>query len=174
MKEPLAPNISWHDWFKHQRIALICYPLVSVLVICSLLISTAPASAGPRDAQWKKVEEAVNQGLPKTAITNLEPIIEAAIKDKAYAEAVKAIGKKIALEGNIQGNKPEEKIPRLEAESEKPPLKCFRSWILCWLIGTGNIFNRTAGAFCNAQLRLRLPGKILPPGISSRRGLVLG
>ena len=43
------------------------------------------------------------------------------MKDKAYAEAVKAIGEKIALEGNIQGNKPEEKITRLEAEIAKAP-----------------------------------------------------
>ena len=64
--------------------------------------------AGPRDAQWQQVEAAIKKGLPKTAITNLEPIIQGALKDKAYAEAVKAIGEKIALEGNIQGNKPEE------------------------------------------------------------------
>jgi hypothetical protein len=76
---------------------------------------------GPRDAQWKRVDEAVRQGLPRTAITNLEPIIAGALKDKAYAEAVKAIGKRIALEGNIQGNKPEEKITRLEAEITKAP-----------------------------------------------------
>jgi uncharacterized protein YfaS (alpha-2-macroglobulin family) len=79
------------------------------------------ASAGPRDAQWKKVEDAIKQGLPKTAITNLEPIIQGALKDKAYAEATKAIGRRIALEGNIQGNKPEEKITRLQAEIAKAP-----------------------------------------------------
>ncbi len=77
--------------------------------------------AGPRDAQWKKVQDAIDKGLPQTAITNLEPIIQGAIRDKAYAEAVKAIGEKIALEGNIQGNKPEEKIIRLQAEIAKAP-----------------------------------------------------
>jgi hypothetical protein len=82
---------------------------------------TSPLQAGPRDAQWKQVEDAIKKGLPKTAITNLEPIIQGALKDKAYAEAVKAIGEKIALEGNIQGNKPEEKITRLEAEIVKAP-----------------------------------------------------
>jgi hypothetical protein len=82
---------------------------------------TSPLQAGPRDAQWQQVEEAIKKGLPKTAITNLEPIIQGALKDKAYAEAVKAIGEKIALEGNIQGNKPEEKITRLEAEIAKAP-----------------------------------------------------
>src|SRR5215831_19067536 len=76
---------------------------------------------GQRDADWKRVRDAINKGLPQTAITNLEPIISGAMKDKAYAEAVKAIGEKIALEGNIQGNKPEEKITRLEAEIAKAP-----------------------------------------------------
>ena len=86
-----------------------------------MLLLTLPLQAGPRDAQWKQVQEAIKKGLPKTAITNLEPIIQGALKDKAYAEAVKAIGQKLALEGNIQGNKPEEKITRLEAEIAKAP-----------------------------------------------------
>jgi hypothetical protein len=94
-----------------------------LLVVALLFVNTFASTtiAGPRDAQWKQVEEAVKKGLPQTAITNLEPIIQGALKDKAYAEAVKAIGQKIALEGNIQGNKPEEKITRLEAEIAKAP-----------------------------------------------------
>src|SRR6266481_669100 len=91
------------------------------LVGVCLVLMKLSLFGGTRDAQWKRVEEAISQGLPKTAITNLEPIIAAAMKEKAYAEAVKAIGKRIALEGNIQGNKPEEKIIRLEAEIAKAP-----------------------------------------------------
>ena len=41
--------------------------------------------------------------------------------EKNYPVAIKAIGRKIALEGTIQGNKPEEKIIRLEAEIAKAP-----------------------------------------------------
>lgn len=70
---------------------------------------------------WKKVDEAIGKGLPQTAIKELDPIIESAIKDKAYPEAIKAICKKIAYEGNIQGNKPEEKITRMKAEIAKAP-----------------------------------------------------
>ena len=77
--------------------------------------------AAPRDAQWKRVEEAIQKGLPKTAIAELEPIIQSALRDRAYGEAVKAIGRKLVLEGNIQGNKPEEKITRLAAEIAKAP-----------------------------------------------------
>lgn len=77
--------------------------------------------AGPPDGQWEKVQDAINKGLPKTAIAELEPIIQGALKEKAYAEAIKAIGLRIALEGNIQGNKPEEKITRMQAEVAKAP-----------------------------------------------------
>ena len=104
----------------HQGLRLGSFALrPSLLAIFLLLPSTI--WAGPRDAQWKKVDEAIRQGLPRTAITNLEPIIQAAVKDKAYAEAVRAIGRRIVLESNIQGNKPEEKITRLEAEIAKAP-----------------------------------------------------
>ncbi len=99
-----------------HRVLLPC----EASIVFALLFSCA-AVAGPRDGQWKKVDEAIKKGLPKTAIEQLEPIITGAIKDKAYAEAIKAIGKKIALEGNIQGNKPEEKITRMQAEIAKAP-----------------------------------------------------
>src|SRR5580704_13186198 len=62
---------------------------------------------------WQKVDEAVKKGLPKTAIEHLNPILARALRDRAYPEAVKAISRKVALEGIIQGNKPEEKITRM-------------------------------------------------------------
>jgi len=86
-----------------------------------LLVTSFSLNAAPRSAQWQEVQDAINKGRPKTAITNLEPIIQGALRDKAYAEAVKAIGKKIVLEGTVQGNKAEEKITRLEAEIAKAP-----------------------------------------------------
>ena len=86
-----------------------------------LLLQGPQAIAGKWDQQWKQVDEAVNQGLPKTAVERLDPIIQGAMREKAYPEAIKAITKKISLEGNIEGNKPEEKITRLEAEIAKAP-----------------------------------------------------
>jgi len=93
---------------------------LSALLLC-LALGVSLGAAGSRDAQWKKVDEAMNKGLPKTAIEELEPIIKGALADKAWPEAIKAIARKIALEGNIQGNKPEEKIFRMQAELEKVP-----------------------------------------------------
>ncbi len=94
---------------------------LSLLLGLALALNTVAAGAGVRDAQWKAVDDAMRKGLPKTAITNLEPIIVSALKDKAWGEAAKAIARKIVLEGNVQGNKPEEKIVRLEAEIAKAP-----------------------------------------------------
>ena len=74
-----------------------------------------------RPAAWKAVDAATQQGLPKTAIKRLEPIIEATLAEKAYAEAIKAISTKIALEGTIEGNRPEEKITRMRKAIETSP-----------------------------------------------------
>jgi len=60
----------------------------------------------------------MNKGLPKTAIEELNPIIAGALKDKAYAEAVKAIARKIALEATSRGTNRRE-ITRLQAEIAK-------------------------------------------------------
>lgn len=91
---------------------------LGIIALFSLAIGLL---AAPRDGRWALVEAAEQQGLPKTAIAELEPIITGAIADQAYAEAIKAIGRRIALEGNIQGNKPEEQIVRMQAELEKAP-----------------------------------------------------
>jgi len=91
---------------------------IAALLALSLALA---AVAADRSARWKEVDDAMNKGLPKTAIEKLDPIIREAIAEKAWGEAVKAIGRKIALEGNIEGNKPEERILRLEAEMAKAP-----------------------------------------------------
>ena len=79
--------------------------------------------AGPRDAQWKQVDEAVQKGLPRSAVQALAPIIQGALADRSWGEAVKAIAQKIVFEANIQGNKPEEKITRMESEIARAPRK---------------------------------------------------
>ena len=96
----------------HSRLAVIIHLLFLPL---SLL------AAGKRDAMWKEVEDAERKGLPKTAIEKLAPILDAAMKEKAWPEAIKAVARRIAFEGQIEGNKPEEKITRMEAEIAKSP-----------------------------------------------------
>src|SRR5258708_745721 len=92
-----------------------------LLTFMSVALAALSAPAASRLAEWNKVEDAISKGLPKTAIEQLDPIIKAALAEKAYGEATKAIARKIVLEGNIQGNKPEEKITRMQAEIAKAP-----------------------------------------------------
>ena len=92
------------------------------LLLTTVLIGTPMATAADKwDAQWKKVDDAVQKGLPQTAIEQLQPILTGATAEKNYPVAIKAIARKIALEGTIQGNKPEEKIIRMDAEIAKAP-----------------------------------------------------
>jgi len=94
--------------------------LIAVMLTTTFMFA-ATVPAEPRDAQWRAVEEATNKGLPQTAIAALEPIIAGALADQAYPEAIKAIGRRIALAGVIEGGKAEEKIVRLQAEIEQAP-----------------------------------------------------
>ncbi|MBP5469959.1 MAG: hypothetical protein J6Z11_12030, partial [Candidatus Riflebacteria bacterium] len=76
---------------------------------------------------WKKVKEAEDKGLPQTALKEIDPIYEKAIKEKDHAQALKAVCKKIIMEGVVQGNLPEEKIIRFEqavaaADKELQPM----------------------------------------------------
>ncbi len=92
-------------------------------VLFTFLFSITLLHAAPvmRTNEWKAVEDAIQKGLPQTAITNLNLIIPGALRDKAYGEAAKAIARRVVLEGNIQGNKPEEKISRMEIEIGRAP-----------------------------------------------------
>ncbi len=96
--------------------------LATVAVLLGFLtFSPAFTQAAGSPGPVGKVDEAMKKGLPQTAIKELEPIIAEAQEAKAWAEAVKAIGLKIALEGNIQGNKAEERITRMQAAVAKAP-----------------------------------------------------
>jgi hypothetical protein len=106
-----------------RRMKSLLYGLLGVLALMAPLSSAhqSPVNAGPRDEQWKQVEQAVQEGLPQTAIEKLKPIIEGALRDKAHAEWTKAVAQRIALEGEIEGNLPAERITRLTAELAQAP-----------------------------------------------------
>ncbi|MGA1839029.1 MAG: alpha-2-macroglobulin family protein [bacterium] len=70
---------------------------------------------------WGKIGEAIENGLPVTAIDRLEEFIPIALEKEKYGLAMKGICKQLVLEANIQGDKPEEKIIRLTEEIENAP-----------------------------------------------------
>ncbi len=91
------------------------------LAIAILGIAANLSLAGPRDSQWAQVEEAMSEGLPKTAIAVLDEIIPAALEDQAFAEATKGICLKITLEGWSEWGDTARMITRLEAEIDEAP-----------------------------------------------------
>ena len=93
----------------------------SKLLLCFIFFLSVilPGFSQTRADLWQEVKQAKSKGLPKTAIKHLTPIYEMAIKDGDLPDAAKALCEKIVMEGNIQGNKPQEKIVRLEEEITK-------------------------------------------------------
>lgn len=102
--------------------ALVCAATVfclSTVWITSVLAYQSPQSPKPPESEgWIKVEDAMKKGLPKTAIEQLGPIIDASLENKRYAEAVKGIAKRIVLETQVEGRLPEEGIRRMDAQIE--------------------------------------------------------
>ena len=90
------------------------------LLLAVLIMAIFPFNlfAQTYESMWEKVEEAEENGLPQTALKEIEPIYEKAMKEKDHAQALKAICMKVIMEGVVQGNLPEEKIIRFEKVTE--------------------------------------------------------
>ncbi len=101
-----------------MKFYLIVLIMLAVFATVNWPLREAAASQSDGDL-WQKVSEAENNGLPQTAIKNLELIYKAAIAENRQAEALKALLKRIVLDTNIKGNKAEEKIKYLKEEIEK-------------------------------------------------------
>ncbi|KPJ72676.1 hypothetical protein AMJ52_05605, partial [candidate division TA06 bacterium DG_78] len=87
--------------------------LVIVILILCIFINTNFSST---KKYWQDVQEALYNGLPKTAIESLDRILDIAQKEENYDEWITALTEKIVIEATIQGNKPEEKVKRLKEE----------------------------------------------------------
>src|SRR6266496_2181910 len=82
-----------HLWFRLTRRSDNIRTMKSVLAVVLgwIVVNGSLSFAASRDSQWKEVDDAINKGLPKTAIEKLDPIIQGALKEKAWGEATKAI-----------------------------------------------------------------------------------
>jgi uncharacterized protein YfaS (alpha-2-macroglobulin family) len=95
--------------------------LATVALMIPASLPAAEPVPGPRAALWRAVDEAAGQGQPKTALERLKPIEAAALRDRAWPELVRAIGRRVAFETEIQGNLPEERLRRFEAALKDAP-----------------------------------------------------
>jgi uncharacterized protein YfaS (alpha-2-macroglobulin family) len=72
------------------------------IMIVALLTSLGTAFAQDLSAQWKLVDEADNKDQPKTAITLLEQISQAAVQGEKWDDALFAAARKAILQGRIE------------------------------------------------------------------------
>lgn len=95
------------------------FPLLALFILFPL----AALIGGPRDAQWKHVDDAISVKSPRTAIKLLEPIIASALADRAYPEAIRGIVTRIGLESSIEDGdrKSYGRILRLSREIARAP-----------------------------------------------------
>ncbi|MBX7120638.1 MAG: hypothetical protein K1X42_00765 [Opitutaceae bacterium] len=98
--------------------------ILPILAILTLFPLTT-LIGGPRDAQWKQVDDAIAAKSPKTAIERLEPIIAAALGDRAYPEAIRGIVTRIGQESSIEDGDKQSygRILRLSREIARAPVE---------------------------------------------------
>ena len=81
-----------------------------------VLLTVATAVAAPREAEWKKVDEARQKDQPKTMIELLSAIERAAFAEGVWAEGTRALASRIATEAAIE----KEALPIKKLEAAIP------------------------------------------------------
>ncbi len=76
---------------------------------------------GPRAEAWKKVQQALDEGKPKTAAEALAGVEQAATRDKAWAEAARAIATRVLTATGDRPPDDPERLVQLAAAIEKAP-----------------------------------------------------
>jgi len=76
---------------------------------------------GPRAAAWQKVQQALDEGKPKSAIEALAGVEAAAVQEQAWAEAARAIATRVLAETGDRPDDDPERVIRLAAAIAKAP-----------------------------------------------------
>jgi hypothetical protein len=76
---------------------------------------------GPRAAAWEKVQDALDEGKPKSALEALAGVEQAAITERAWAEAARAIATRVLAETGDRPDDDPERVIRLAAAIANAP-----------------------------------------------------
>ncbi|MFM8496474.1 MAG: alpha-2-macroglobulin family protein, partial [Planctomycetia bacterium] len=76
---------------------------------------------GPRAEAWKRVQQALDEGKPKTAAEALAGVEEVAVKEKAWAEVARAIATRVLTATGDRPPDDPERLVQLAAAIEKAP-----------------------------------------------------
>ena len=108
-----TPRVSYRIFF--------IVPILGVLLVNERSAHAEELPTGPRAEAWKRVEDALNEGKPKTAAEALAGVEQAATADKAWAEVARAIATRILTETGNRAPDDPERLMRLAAAIEKAP-----------------------------------------------------
>jgi hypothetical protein len=96
-------------------------PILGVLLVNERSAHAEELPTGPRAEAWKRVEDALNEGKPKTAAEALAGVEQAAVADKAWDEVARAIATRVLTETGDRPPEDPERLVRLAAAIETAP-----------------------------------------------------
>ena len=73
------------------------------------------------EKRWREVEESVGKGLPKRAVEQLISLERQAVTDREWDHALKAVARRLDLEMQANGNKPEALLASLRETAGRAP-----------------------------------------------------
>jgi hypothetical protein len=95
---------------------------LGVLLVIGQGAAAEEPDTGPRAAAWSRVQQALDEGKPKTALEALAGVEQAAVADKAWAEVARAIATRVLAEtGDRPGDDPERVVRLAAAVGQAPP-----------------------------------------------------
>jgi hypothetical protein len=111
-----------------HRLVFRLIGLCLVLGVLAALPGKTPRAGGPQASRdqntrelWSQVERAEREGLPRTAVNLLKKIVSLSREGRRTAEFLRALTRQLILESVVQGNKPEYRVDRMEAELASAP-----------------------------------------------------
>ena len=108
-----TPRVSYRIFF--------IVPILGVLLVNERSAHAEELPTGPRAEAWKRVEQAVTDGKPKTAAEALAGVEQAAVADKAWDEVARAIATRVLTETGDRPPEDPERLVRLAAAIETAP-----------------------------------------------------
>jgi len=108
-------------WVRWRIPAAVATILLGGIAMRPVSAADDDVPAGPRAAAWKRVQQALDEGKPKTAAEALAGVEEAAVKDKAWAEVARAIATRVVTATGDRPPDDPERLVQLSAAIEKAP-----------------------------------------------------
>lgn len=96
-----------------KKFSFFCFPLLLFILFAMNVSGQTPKNY---DQEWKKVEDFVKKGLPKSALEEVQKIYTMAVRDKQEAQIIKTLVFRMNLQDEIREDNESYAIKELEKE----------------------------------------------------------